>query len=79
MASMSNNKILSPAFSTPNGVLYRADCMAVMPFIRSESVDCVFADPPFNLAKDYGNGSSQDDLESCDYLAWSKQTFDNYI
>ncbi len=70
---MSNKKILLPAFSTPNGVLYRADCMTVMPFIRSECVDCVFADPPFNLAKDYGNGSSHDDLKSCDYLAWSKQ------
>ena len=76
---MKRIKNVLPAFATKHGVLYRADCMAVLPFIRSESVDCVFADPPFNLAKDYGNGSVHDDLNAPDYMAWSRQWIDEAV
>ena len=76
---MKRIKNLLPAFATRHGVLYQADCMAVLPFIGSESIDCVFADPPFNLAKDYGNGSAHDDLEAPDYLAWSRRWIDEAV
>ena len=33
---------------------------------------CVFADPPFNLGKDYKNGFS-DKVEEEEYFAWSYQ------
>jgi site-specific DNA-methyltransferase (adenine-specific) len=39
--------------------------------MRAESVHCVFADPPFNLGKEYDNGVS-DSLEQREYLDWSK-------
>ena len=68
-----------PAFSTKHGVMYRADCMNVLSFIRSESIDCVFADPPFNLAKDYGNGAAHDDLDATDYMAWSRKWIDEAV
>lgn len=58
------------AFSTDLGSLFHTDCMDLLAAIRDEQVDTVFADPPFNLAKDYGNGKDKDDLDSSDYLNW---------
>jgi site-specific DNA-methyltransferase (adenine-specific) len=61
---------MKPAFSTERGAVYKGDCMALFRSIRDESIDTVFADPPFNLRKDYGNGAQEDDLSSADYLDW---------
>jgi site-specific DNA-methyltransferase (adenine-specific) len=55
--------------TTARGVLYADDCLRVLSFMRDESVDCVFADPPFNLGKDYGAGFSDRFLKS-EYLSW---------
>ena len=60
----------APAFETSMGTLYQSDCMAVMGAMESESVDLVFADPPFNLAKDYPS-KMDDSLKDEDYLEWS--------
>jgi site-specific DNA-methyltransferase (adenine-specific) len=38
--------------------------------VKDCSIDCVFADPPFNLGKDYGSGAIKDALERRDYLKW---------
>lgn len=40
--------------------------------MRSETVDCVFADPPFNLGKDYKNGFN-DLVSEANYLDWCKR------
>ena len=58
------------AFSTDLGSLYHTDCMKLVSAIPDEQIDTVFADPPFNLAKDYGNGRDKDDLENGAYLDW---------
>ena len=51
------------------GTLYQGDCLDVLPKIKDASVDLVFADPPFNLGKDYGKGV--DDARASDeYLTW---------
>ncbi len=43
--------------------------------MKSESVDLVFADPPYNIGKDFGNDS--DNWDSVDsYIEWSKQWID---
>lgn len=42
-----------PFYETARGSLYKGDCMDVMGDVKSGSVDAVFADPPFNLGKDY--------------------------
>src|ERR1035437_2421062 len=56
---------------TEYGSLYQADCMDLLRSIETASVHTFFADPPFNLGKDYGvNGS--DDLSESAYLDWSK-------
>jgi site-specific DNA-methyltransferase (adenine-specific) len=43
-----------------------------MPQLGKESVDLIFADPPFNLGKDYGNGVS-DSLKDHAYLKWCER------
>lgn len=54
---------------TQLGNLHQADCLDVLPEIEGQSVDLVFADPPFNLGKDYGNGRS-DSLMPEEYIRW---------
>jgi site-specific DNA-methyltransferase (adenine-specific) len=44
-----------------------------------ESIDCVFADPPFNLGKDYGDGAKKDDLQRSEYLAWCFRWIDECV
>lgn len=59
-------------FSTNKGVLFSGDCMELLSSMKSHSVDCVFADPPFNLGKDYKNG--YDDQRSTEeYFLWCEQ------
>lgn len=58
-------------FSTGLGSLYQGDCVPWLRSLPAESVDLVFADPPFNLKKNYGEGI-QDDLSEGEYWAWTK-------
>lgn len=78
---MGVRKIARPdaAFSTDLGSLYHTDCMKLLSAIPNQRIDTVFADPPFNLAKDYGNGKDKDDLENCDYLDWCYGWIDQCI
>jgi site-specific DNA-methyltransferase (adenine-specific) len=62
---------MTPCFTTSRGVLFNADCLKVLRNIRDGTIHCVFADPPFNLGKEYENGIS-DSLENQDYLEWTK-------
>jgi site-specific DNA-methyltransferase (adenine-specific) len=59
-----------PIFRTSLGALWSGDCLDVLPMIRDNVVDTVFADPPFNLGKEYGKRSN--DLRP-DYLEWCYQ------
>lgn len=60
---------MEPVYTTNLGSLFQADCLDWFPTIPDTSVDLVFADPPFNLQKDYGTSIS-DDLAKEEYLAW---------
>lgn len=63
---------------TTRGVLLQGDCLSVLPHVASDSVDCVFADPPFNLGKDYG--SKVDDRRADDdYLKWTFSWADELV
>jgi len=63
---------LVPELITAHGILFNCDCMLLFSGIRSESVDLVFADPPFNLGKDYGTSRFRDARPDYHYLEWSK-------
>ena len=68
----------NPVLSTDLGSLYQADCMAILPEIESGIADTFFADPPFNLKKDYGIGV-MDDLSEDEYLAWCRRWIDEGV
>lgn len=57
------------AFVSSYGSLYNGDCLELLATLEDGTVDVVFADPPFNLGKDYGPGIS-DSLKDQDYLDW---------
>jgi DNA modification methylase len=54
---------------TALGRLYKGDCVALMLTMQSDSVDMIFADPPFNLNKLYPS-SIDDNLKTERYLEW---------
>jgi site-specific DNA-methyltransferase (adenine-specific) len=61
-----------PFYETPLGALFAEDCMNILPFLRDDVVDTVFADPPFNLGKKYGERAN-DSLKDDEYIEWCKK------
>ena len=61
-----------PDFTTARGVHYSADCLEVLEGIRPGTIDTVFADPPFNIGKDYKNGYD-DQRDPLHYLRWCEE------
>ncbi len=59
-------------FQTKLGKLYKGDCLSLLNQMESESVDLVFADPPFNLDKFY-ESKINDNLKVDEYLEWCKE------
>jgi len=59
-------------YTTASGCLYRGDCLEFLGTIADESVATFFADPPFNLSKDYGSNGS-DNIPDADYLNWCEK------
>jgi site-specific DNA-methyltransferase (adenine-specific) len=68
----------SLVYSTQLGALYEGDCLQLLPYVRRETIDTVFADPPFNLSKEYGS-QINDDRTDDDYIAWCKEWLDHCI
>jgi site-specific DNA-methyltransferase (adenine-specific) len=74
----SQNGDLTPIYTSALGALFRGDCLKVLPALADESVDTVFADPPFNLGKRYGaavNDRKTDDV----YLKWCYSWIDECV
>jgi len=69
---------LQQVYTSKHGILYQGDCLKLLSVLPNEFVDVVFADPPFNLGKEYGEGVS-DWMEIEKYLAWSKQWLDESV
>jgi site-specific DNA-methyltransferase (adenine-specific) len=61
---------LEPILQTPRGALFNMDCLKMLRSIKSESIDTVFADPPFNLGKQYGRRVN-DNLTQDEYADWA--------
>ncbi len=69
---------IAPVHATARGALFADDCLNVLPRLVDSCVDTVFADPPFNLGKEYG--ARTDDLLSDDaYLAWCRRWLDECV
>ena len=52
----------------PLDTIIQGDCLEVMQTFPDKSVDLIFADPPFNVGKDYGAGVKGD--SRIDYRDW---------
>jgi site-specific DNA-methyltransferase (adenine-specific) len=63
---------MRPYLTTRYGVLFNIDCLKLLRALKSEIVDCVFADPPFNLGKDYKN-EFDDKVKEAEYYEWCHQ------
>lgn len=70
--------LVEPVYESSLGRLYHDDCLNVLPTIESASIDLVFADPPFNLGKEYGH-KVNDSLEEEEYLTWCQAWLDECI
>lgn len=64
-------KPLAPFHTTSLGAIYADDCVKVLKAMKSFVVDTVFADPPFNLGKEYGRRTN-DNVPDLDYIEWCK-------
>jgi site-specific DNA-methyltransferase (adenine-specific) len=62
----------SPFHTTALGSLYATDCMKLLPLIKDEVADTVFADPPFNLGKHYGK-NTDDSRPAAHYIHWCNE------
>jgi site-specific DNA-methyltransferase (adenine-specific) len=64
-----------PYFETTWGSLYKGDCLDLFRWVQDSSVDCVFADPPFNLNKAYDE-VVDDNKAFSEYLDWCVRWLD---
>lgn len=63
-----------------NGVstIFHEDCVEVLKSIKDNSIDLIFADPPYNIGKDFGNNSDKWDSVT-KYLEWCQQWINECI
>ncbi|WP_444929486.1 DNA-methyltransferase [Microbulbifer sp. SSSA002] len=59
-------------YKTRLGKLYQGDCISLMREMKDDSMDLVFADPPFNLDKLYPS-KIDDNLKTEKYLYWCEK------
>lgn len=57
--------------------IIQGDCVEVMRTLPDESVDLIFADPPYNLGKDFGNGI--DKFKTQEYLEFTTCWLDECV
>ena len=72
MTNQTSDKQPTAFLTTQYGALFNSDCLELLGALKSEIIDCVFADPPFNLGKDYKNGFT-DKTSEADYDEWCAQ------
>ena len=77
-ASSISNKGPKPVLTTHYGALYNEDCLSFLERVKDESVDTVFADPPFNLGKVYGPRVN-DEISQDEYLEWGRSWINECI
>lgn len=67
-----------PILTTKAGNLFQGDCLDLLAKIESETVDLAFADPPFNLGKEYSS-KIDDSLAEEHYLEWCEAWLNEMI
>jgi len=67
-----------PILQTPLGRLFQSDCVSALHTLEPETVDLAFADPPFNLGKQYSSNIN-DAKASHEYLEWCQTWLEGMI
>lgn len=67
-----------PILETQLGRLYEGDCLNILNTIEPGTVDLAFADPPFNLGKEYSS-KINDSLTEHEYVAWCEAWIEKTI
>lgn len=60
---------MKPYYEHAGITIYHGDCLSVLPSIQH--VDFIWADPPYNVGKDYG--THDDNMNPCDYFSWCER------
>ncbi len=68
----------SEVFKSKLGILFQGDCLEILAQIQDECIDTIFADPPFNLAKEYGY-KTNDNIPEAAYITWCKDWLDQCV
>ncbi len=71
-------RTMTPVLTTPLGRLHQDDCITTMRSLDAETVDLAFADPPFNLGKQY-NSRINDQRAEDEYLDWCRTWLDEMV
>jgi site-specific DNA-methyltransferase (adenine-specific) len=71
-APFCKDKALRPALVTSQGALFHGDCLSILPGLKDQCADMIFADPPFNLGKEY-EAKTDDQKPDPEYLRWCQR------
>jgi site-specific DNA-methyltransferase (adenine-specific) len=67
--ALNHNGWVNLVLRTNLGALFKGDCRKVLPLLAPASIDTVFADPPFNIGKQYGT-KVNDRMADHEYIEW---------
>ena len=67
-----------PYHATETGLLFEGDCLDYLPKFKADLVDTVFADPPFNLGKNYGD-QTDDSRADNEYVEWCQSWLEECV
>ena len=63
----------APAEAADSWRVVHGDCLAELAKLRKGSARLIFADPPYNIGIDYGEGEKADLLPDGEYMAWAAE------
>lgn len=78
LAPFAMNGHLKPMLATDSGALFKGDCLKILPLLKDECIDLFFADPPFNIGKEYGK-TVNDRMADHEYIDWCHAWIDEGI
>jgi len=65
---------VNATYTNEDHVIYHGDAIATLKTLPNESVDLIFADPPYNIGKDFDG--VHDQIDEDEYFAWSWEWID---
>lgn len=71
---MSHNTPIEQQTAIPRNALVQGDCLEIMAGWPQQSVDLIFADPPYNIGYSYDEYHDQRDDQ--EYIAWTEKWID---